>query len=442
MTDRGDRRLGESLGVGVPLLGEERLDRHPAAVAVRDGVEMVLDLLEESAFLHDLDDELPRLEAIEAVELVPDAFAQRRRLDAFDEVGVARDVDGGVRTEHVDHAKPVALADLEVVEVVRRRDLHGAGAGLGVGVFVGDDSDLPADDGQDRIPADEVLVTLVVRVDGDAGVAEHGLGTGGGDDDEAAFLAFDRVLEMIELARGLDLLDLKVRDRGAELRVPVDQPLVLVDQAGPVEFDEDLGDRPRQPLVHGEALAAPVAGGAETLELVDDLAAGFGLPGPHLLDEGLAADGVPVWLLTLHHLALDHHLGGDAGMVHARLPQHVAAAHPLEAGEHVLERVVEGVADMQRAGDVGRRDHDRERLRAGHGAGPGLEGAGLVPQGCDPPLDVRRVKGLLEHHRHHVRKARPLVNPKGIAVSTGAARWCLRRGMLRSAQAYDATRPG
>ena len=35
--------------------------------------------------------------------------------------------------------------------------------------------------------------------------------------------------------------------------------------------------------------------------------------------------------LRLHQLALDHHLGGDAGVVRARLPQHVLAAHALEA---------------------------------------------------------------------------------------------------------------
>ena len=66
----------------------------------------------------------------------------------------------------------------------------------------------------------------------------------------------------------------------------------------------------------------------------------------------------PVWLLALHHLPLDHHLGRDAGMVGAGLPQHVAAAHALEAAQHVLQRVVERVPHVQRAGDVGRRNDD------------------------------------------------------------------------------------
>ena len=61
-------------------------------------------------------------------------------------------------------------------------------------------------------------------------------------------------------------------------------------------------------------------------------------------------------------LALDHHLGGDAGVVGARQPQRRLAAHALEADQHVLQRVVQRVADVQRAGDVRRRDDDRERL--------------------------------------------------------------------------------
>ena len=64
----------------------------------------------------------------------------------------------------------------------------------------------------------------------------------------------------------------------------------------------------------------------------------------------------------LHQLALDHHLGGDAGMVGAGLPQHVAAAHALEAAQHVLQRVVERVAHVQRARHVRRRDHDGKGL--------------------------------------------------------------------------------
>ena len=42
--------------------------------------------------------------------------------------------------------------------------------------------------------------------------------------------------------------------------------------------------------------------------------------------------------VLLFELALDHHLGRDAGMVGARLPQRVAAAHALIADQDILER--------------------------------------------------------------------------------------------------------
>ena len=91
------------------------------------------------------------------------------------------------------------------------------------------------------------------------------------------------------MALDLDLLHFEIGDRGQQLRVPVDQPLVLVDQALAIELDEHLEDGARQALVHGEALARPVAGGAEPLELVDDGAAALGLPRPDPLEEFLAA---------------------------------------------------------------------------------------------------------------------------------------------------------
>ena len=128
-----------------------------------------------------------------------------------------------------------------------------------------------------------------------------------------------------------------------------------------MQLDEHFHDRARQALVHREAFARPVAGSAEALQLVDDDAAALGLPLPDALEKFGAAHVAAARLLPLHQLPLDHHLGRDAGMVGAGLPQHVAAAHALEAAEDVLQRVVERVAHMQRARHVRRRDHDGER---------------------------------------------------------------------------------
>ena len=90
-------------------------------------------------------------------------------------------------------------------------------------------------------------------------------------------------------------------------------------------------DRAGQALVHGEALAGPVHAVAEPAHLAEDLAAVLGLPLPDPLDERLAAQVVPGQAL-LGELALDHVLGGDAGVVHAGQPQRVVALHALAAG--------------------------------------------------------------------------------------------------------------
>src|SRR3546814_2429900 len=55
--------------------------------------------------------------------------------------------------------------------------------------------------------------------------------------------------------------------------------------------------------------------------------------------------------------------------------------------------VVERMADVERAGDVGRRDHDRERL----GIGPRrAERAGFLPMRIPARLDGGGVEGLIE----------------------------------------------
>ncbi len=274
--------------------------------------------------LHALDDLLARDEAVEAVQLQRLDQLRRQRIEAVEEGVVVLEIEIGLAVEHVDQRQVVAAADLEIVEVVRRRDLDRAGALLRIGIFVGDDRDAAADQRQDRVLADEMAVALVVGMHRNRGVAQHGLRPRGRDRDERVGQPLNRIVEVPEVALRLDLLHLEVGDGGEQLRVPIDQPLVLVDQPGAIELDEHLEDGLREPLVHGEALARPVAGRAEPLELVDDGAARLRLPGPDLLQELLAPERAPARLLPLHELALDHHLGGDAGMVGAGLPEHVA----------------------------------------------------------------------------------------------------------------------
>ena len=75
------------------------------------------------------------------------------------------------------------------------------------------------------------------------------------------------------------------------------------------------------------------------------------------LAERLLAGGV--------ELPFNHHLSRDAGVVKARLPQSGVAAHAMQTREGVHDRVLECVTHVQRAGHVGRWNHDTEAGRAG-----------------------------------------------------------------------------
>ncbi len=89
--------------------------------------------------------------------------------------------------------------DLVVVEVMRRRDLHAAGAECGVDIVIGDDRDAPTGQRQVDQLADEMPVAFVVGVYGDGGVAEHGLGARGGDDQRTGAVG-QRIAHMPEVA--------------------------------------------------------------------------------------------------------------------------------------------------------------------------------------------------------------------------------------------------
>ena len=393
---RRDRGCGKRLGVDVPLVGEERFDHHARAVAVRHHVRVRLGLGEQACRLHAPHDVLAHDEAVAAVirqrlrELWRGRNIAKKCLVAFE-------TELGLDVEHVDQRQIVAPSHLEVVEIVRGRNLDRTGTFLRIGIFIGDDRDAASDQRQDGIAPHEVPVARVVRMHGDGRVAEHGLGARGRDRDEGVVEPFDRILEMPQLPLHLDLLHFEVGDGGQQLGVPVDQPLVLVDEALPVELHEHLEHRARKSLVHGEAFARPVAGGTQALELLDDGAARFRLPRPHLFEEFFAPERAPAGLLALHELALDHHLGGDAGVIGAGLPQHVAAAHALEAHQHVLEGVVERMAHMQRAGDVGRRDDDGIRPGIAPFRPAAAKCARLLPRGVDAPLNGGGLVCLVDH---------------------------------------------
>ena len=74
------------------------------------------------------------------------------------------------------------FADQKVVRVVRRCNLHAAGAFFHVGVFIGNDRNFAAYKRNDNLFADKMRITLVGGVDRHGCIAEQRFGTGGRND--------------------------------------------------------------------------------------------------------------------------------------------------------------------------------------------------------------------------------------------------------------------
>src|SRR4029078_7338565 len=108
------------------------------------------------------------------------------------------------------------------------------------------------------------------------GVSHHVFRARRGDNDVSRrSLVLERfalqwIAQVPEVSAGLDLDHLEIGNGGEQLRVPVDQPFVLVDEPLTMKFYKNFKNGPRQALIHREALARPVARCAKALQLVDD----------------------------------------------------------------------------------------------------------------------------------------------------------------------------
>mmetsp|Transcript_78936 Transcript_78936/g.239455 ORF Transcript_78936/g.239455 Transcript_78936/m.239455 type:complete len:678 (-) Transcript_78936:103-2136(-) len=292
--------------------------------------------------------------------------------------GPAQLIDAPGLVEDVDLLEAVPHAALEVVLVVRRGDLHAARAEVLLHHGVGHHDHLALGEERvlDGLPM-EGLVAVVLGVHGHGHVAQHRLQPGRGHDQEVA-AALHRVLELAEhadlhlvviardgeecLAWDVLVVHLKVGEGRPQVRAPVHQSVVAVNEALVVEADEGLLHGPRQQAVHGEPLPRPVHAGGDPAELGADLVAVLLLPGPDALQELLAAEVVPRDLLRLVEQPLHDALRRDARVVGARHPQGHVAAHPVPAREGVLDGPSQRVAQVQDARDVGRGDHHDEPL--------------------------------------------------------------------------------
>jgi len=289
----------------------------------------------------------------------------------------------------------MALADRKVVGVVGGGDLDAAGAEVGIDVVVGHDRNLTPHQRQGQCLAHQIGVARILGVHRHGRVAQQGFRPGGGHLQVGAAIsrstATQRITEMPEVAVHLLHLHLQITHRRARGGAPVDQVFAAVDQPLLVQAAEGFHHRGAAAGVEGEALALPVNGIAQAPQLAHDRAAALGLPGPGLLEKRLTTQVLLAQAVCLE-LLLEDRLHRDRGVVGAGQTQHVPAGQALEAHDRVDQGRVEGVAHVQAAGDVGRRDHHRKRLAGGRRVG--VKGATRLPGMLPAAFGTRRVVGL------------------------------------------------
>src|SRR5262249_51223411 len=99
-----------------------------------------------------------------------------------------------------------------------------------------------------------------------------------------------RITNVPERPPRFPAVDLEIRDHGVHDRIPIDQPLVAVDQPFPIQLHENSAHRSRQSRIHREPLAAPIRRRAEAAQLAGNRSARLLLPLPYALDELLTPD--------------------------------------------------------------------------------------------------------------------------------------------------------
>ena len=118
----------------------------------------------------------------------------------------------------------------------------------------------------------KVRVAFVFRVYGDSRIAQHGFGSCCGDDQVILAVQGFRpicqwVAEVPQVALFFVVLYFEVGNRGAEDRVPVDQPLATINQAFVEQSYKYLLYGGGVAFVHREALSRPVNTGSHAADL-------------------------------------------------------------------------------------------------------------------------------------------------------------------------------
>ena len=145
----------------------------------------------------------------------------------------------GVVVHHADNGQVVPYAHLEVVGVVRGSNFYRAGAERFIDVSVRNDGNFTVGKRQIDGLTDKRRIAFVGRIHRDCGIAQHGFGTGGRNDDVLVGIGH-RILKVPKMSFFGFVLHFRVGNRRFAIGAPVDNPVALINKAFFVHIDENF----------------------------------------------------------------------------------------------------------------------------------------------------------------------------------------------------------
>ena len=158
-------------------------------------------------------------------------------------IGPAVFINNGVTIYDGDYFQVVALGHGKVIGVGRGGNLHRTGPEFPGDVVIRYDRYPFVHNGENHLFPDNVRIPLIVGIDGNGGISQHRLRTGGGHDDLSLPVGIG-VSDMPEAGPLLFVFDLEIGYGRMAARAPVHDIIILIDEPVIVKPDKDLAHRP------------------------------------------------------------------------------------------------------------------------------------------------------------------------------------------------------
>ena len=177
----------------------------------------------------------------------------------------------------------MSLTYLEVVRVMAWCNLNNTCSEFSVNIFISNNRNLTIHKWQHNLLANDVLVSLIIRMNCNSSITKHCLWSCCGELNVFATLPNNLVSHMPEVTSLLFVLNLGITNCSLTYRAEINNLIALVYLAFLVELNEYVFNCLRAALIHGESFSLPVSCRTYLLKLINDSSAVFFLPIPAFL---------------------------------------------------------------------------------------------------------------------------------------------------------------